>query len=249
MRSLCFLSLKVTVKNFRVPHTVLSVANSVSMCMPRIEVLHVATNARFNMSTDDTHRGDADQALRNLQHLREVRFTVAIRSRGGRVGFEEHIRKKLPMASDVGLLSVFAPACEEKYNEHDSAIGLFRYLETQWDRLSVDADHLRACLKTDDEKPNQKDQTARVHIERATAGIGHPARTRDSESQPRLLSWELSVAHNELRMRVSNTPIDSGEHETCLNSPVRIAPGSRSDNVWAVYKLNDAKQQTEAGTT
>ncbi|KAJ7142331.1 hypothetical protein C8R44DRAFT_974126 [Mycena epipterygia] len=115
MPSLRFLTLKSSVRKFRVPYSVLSVAVSLPACMPRIEVLDFVVDAEFRDYRNDHHRADVDEALRDLQHLREVRFTVTIWDTD-LVTVEEDIRKKLPMANDAGLISLCAPAWAARYH-------------------------------------------------------------------------------------------------------------------------------------
>ncbi|KAJ7142351.1 hypothetical protein C8R44DRAFT_760539 [Mycena epipterygia] len=114
MPNLSFLTLKATVNRFRVPYSVLSVAGSLPICMPRIEVLDFVIQADYKAYSDDMHRPDVDNALRDLQHLWEVRFTAACEARD--IPFERDIRKKLPMASDAGLLSFCSMTSGARYH-------------------------------------------------------------------------------------------------------------------------------------
>ncbi|KAJ7142328.1 hypothetical protein C8R44DRAFT_865679 [Mycena epipterygia] len=113
MPNLCFLTLKAAVNKFRVPCSVLSVAGSLPICMPRIEVLFVI-QAEYKAYSDNMHCPDVDNALRDLQHLREVRFTAACEARD--IPFERDIRKKLPMANDAALLSFCSMTSDARYH-------------------------------------------------------------------------------------------------------------------------------------
>ncbi|KAJ7624093.1 hypothetical protein DFH06DRAFT_1481689 [Mycena polygramma] len=110
--ALRFLTLQAKVRKLRVPHSVMTMMATLPEHMPNVEVVHVVVDAEFEDYPDTSHRPLTDSALKRLARLREVHFDISVMKET--LGFD--VNKKLPMASEAGLLSVSRGSWERIYH-------------------------------------------------------------------------------------------------------------------------------------
>ncbi|KAJ7914645.1 hypothetical protein B0H13DRAFT_1872768 [Mycena leptocephala] len=117
MPSLRFLTFKTSPKQLWVSYSVFSATVNLPTCMPHIEAMNIVIDAYPEHLPNDSHRSDVDGALENLGRLRKAHFTVVCNAGSWLFErFEEDIRKKLPRASDAGILGFSLQPWLAKYH-------------------------------------------------------------------------------------------------------------------------------------
>ncbi|KAJ6566648.1 hypothetical protein B0H19DRAFT_1257843 [Mycena capillaripes] len=98
-----FLTLKASVRKFRIPDSLMSVVATLPTRAPQVEVVTVIVKAEFQEYRDNWHCPHVDQALKSLPQLRKLYFEIYMEEQNH--DFLEDMKEKLPMANDAGLLS------------------------------------------------------------------------------------------------------------------------------------------------
>ncbi|KAJ7923716.1 hypothetical protein B0H13DRAFT_2316259 [Mycena leptocephala] len=117
MPNLRFLTFKTSPKQLWVSYSVFSATVNLPTCMPHSEAMNIVVDAYPEHLPNDSHRPDVDGALENLGRLRKAHFTVVCNAGSWLFDrFEEDIRKKLPRASDAGILGFSLQPWLAKYH-------------------------------------------------------------------------------------------------------------------------------------